>query len=148
MATNPAEGASQYIQEYMAAVDRTVALGLEAPMRVVVCKDCVDMNRVRPVLLDYFDRYTPQDLMGQTLATHCALLPLLTEKTGIPFNLTVGWMTREDETFFQHDEETIRRFMRETRRLSARRLAVSSVADLASIRNKRHHLCHECWLGE
>lgn len=38
---------------------------------------------------------------------------MLADNTGVPFNLTVGWMTKDGKAFFQHDEETIRRFMRE-----------------------------------
>lgn len=114
-AMNSTESASQspYIHEYMAAVDRTEALGLKAPVRLIVRKNCVDMMRVRPVVLAYFDRHKPQELVGQTLAIHFALIPMLADNTGVPFNLTVGWMTRDGKAFFQHDEETIRRFMRE-----------------------------------
>lgn len=104
---------SPYIAEYMAAVDRTEALGLEAPPRLIVRKNCVDMKRVRPVILAYFDRHTPEELLGQTLAIHFALIPKLADNTGVPFNLTIGWMTRNGKSFFQHDAQLIRRFLKE-----------------------------------
>jgi hypothetical protein len=103
--------ASPYIQEFLAAIDRTEAFGLSAPPRVLVAKDCVDMGRTMPVLLDYFDRHRPEELVGQTAAIHFALVPLLMRKTGIPFQLTIGWMVRDGRAIFQHDEDTIRRFL-------------------------------------
>ena len=97
----------------MAAIDRTEAFGLSAPPRVLVAKDCVDMARTMPVLLDYFDKQRPEELVGQTAAIHFALVPLLVRKTGIPFQLTIGWMVHDGRVIFQHDEETIRRFLRD-----------------------------------
>ena len=103
-----------YAQEFEAAWARTERLGLEAPpVRLVVRKDCVDMAKVMPVLLDYFDRHDPAELISQTAAIHFALVPLLTRETGIPFQLTIGWMVHDGKTIFQHDEETIQRFLRE-----------------------------------
>jgi len=120
-AQNPEPGApadtasvSPYVQEFEAALERTERLGLgAAPVRLVVRKDCVDMAKVMPVLLDYFDRHRPEELVGQTAAIHFALVPLLVRETGIPFQLTIGWMIRDGRVIFQHDEETYRRFLRE-----------------------------------
>lgn len=67
MATNQNQVTSPYIREYMAAIDLTEALGLETPARLIVRKNCVDMKRVRPVVLAYFDRHKPKELVGQTL---------------------------------------------------------------------------------
>jgi hypothetical protein len=104
----------QYAQEFEAAWDRTVRLGLSLPaLRLRVRKDCVDLSKAMPVLLDYFARHDPSELIGQTLAIHFALLPRLIEATGVPFQLTIGWMVREGRVIFQHDEDTIRRFLRE-----------------------------------
>jgi hypothetical protein len=50
---------SPYVGEYLAAIDRTEAFGFDAPMRLLVKKDCVDMEIMRPVLLDYFERSPP-----------------------------------------------------------------------------------------
>jgi hypothetical protein len=76
-----------------------------------VKKDCVDMQTVRPVLLDYFERSSAESMIGQTAAIHFALVPLLCDKTGIPFNLTIGWMARAGKAMFQHDEQLIQRFV-------------------------------------
>jgi hypothetical protein len=103
-----------YVQEFEAALERTERLGLDAcPVRLVVRKDCVDIAKTMPVLLDYFARHESQELSGQTLAIHFALLPLLVRETGVPFQLTIGWMVHEGRIIFQHDEETNRRFLRE-----------------------------------
>src|ERR1700728_825189 len=111
----------QYAQEFEAAWDRTVKLGLSLPaLRLRVRKDCMDMDKAMPVLLDYFVRHDPSELVGQTLAIHFALLPRLVEVTGVPFQLTIGWMVHEGRTIFQHDEEAYRRFLREKRAAWAR----------------------------
>ena len=55
-------------------------------------QDCVDMARVMPVLLEYFDRHTPEELVGQTLAIHFALIPELYDATRVPFQLTIRWI--------------------------------------------------------
>jgi hypothetical protein len=52
------------------------------------------MQALRPVLLDFFDRSPPDSMIGQTAAIHFALVPLLYDKTGIPFNLTIGGLGR------------------------------------------------------
>ncbi len=102
---------SPYVSEYLAAVDRTRRLGFEAPLCLLVRKDCVDMDIVRPVLLDYFERSEPESMMGQTAAINFALVPLICDKTGIPFNLTIGWLMRKAKPLFQHDEQLIHRFI-------------------------------------
>jgi hypothetical protein len=56
----------------------------------MVKKDCVDVLALQPILLDFFERSPPDSMIGQTAAIHFALVPLLYDKTGIPFNLTVG----------------------------------------------------------
>jgi hypothetical protein len=71
------------------------------------------MGRTMPVLLDYFDRHEPEELVGQTAAIHFALVPLLLEATQVPFQLTIGWCVRHGKPIFQHGEDTIRRFLSE-----------------------------------
>jgi hypothetical protein len=83
-----------YAAEYMTAVERTEALGLEALPRVLLTNDCVDMTRIMLVLLKHFDRHTPEELIGQTLAIYFALMPQLFDATRIRFRLTIGWMVR------------------------------------------------------
>ena len=102
---------SPYVDEYLSAIDRTEQFGFEAPMRVLVKKDCVDMRTLQPVLLDFFERSPPDSMIGQTAAIHFALVPLLYDKTGIPFNLTIGWLVRKGKPLCQHDERLIQRFI-------------------------------------
>ena len=112
-ATDP-NGLPPYVREFEAAWRRTERLELDhAPVRLLVAKDCVDMSTVMPLLLDYFAKHDPAELVGQTAAIHFALVPLLVHHTGITFELTIGWMVREGRAIFQHDEATIHRFMRE-----------------------------------
>jgi hypothetical protein len=103
---------SPYASEYLAAFDRTERFGFETPPRFLVKKDCVDMAATMPVLLDYFEPNSPAEMIGQTLAIHFALAPLLCDKTGVPFNLTIGWIVRKGKSIFQHDEEIIHRFLK------------------------------------
>jgi hypothetical protein len=44
---------SPYVGEYLAAIDRTQEFGFEAPPRLLVKNNCVDMQTLRPVLLDF-----------------------------------------------------------------------------------------------
>src|SRR3984957_20549032 len=81
---------SPYVGEYLAAIDRTEEFGFEAPMRFLVKRNCVEMQPLRPLLLEYFDRTPPDLMIGQTAAIHFALVPLLYEETGVAFNLTIG----------------------------------------------------------
>jgi hypothetical protein len=102
---------SHYVSEYLAAIDRTEQFGFEASMRLLVKKDCVDIQALQPVLLDFFERSPPDSMIGQTAAIHFALVPLLYDKTGMPFNLTIGWLVRRDKPLCQHDEQLIQRFI-------------------------------------
>ena len=102
---------SPYVGEYLAAIDRTEAFGFEAPPRLLVRKDCVDMQSLRPVLLDYFNSSPPDSMIGQTAASHFALVPLLYDRTRISFNLTIGWLVRKGKAICQHDERLIQRFI-------------------------------------
>jgi hypothetical protein len=64
-----------------------------------------------PVLLNYYERNGWEAMMGQTAAIHFALVPLLCDKTGIPFYLTIGWVERDGKPIYQHDETLIQRFI-------------------------------------
>jgi hypothetical protein len=111
-ARKPSDAAPRgYVEEYMAAFDRTESFGLKAPLRLLVEKNCVDADKMLPVLLDYFDAHEPDELIGQTLAIHVALIPLLMEFTGVPFELTIGWIELGGKPKWQHGDDTIRRFM-------------------------------------
>jgi hypothetical protein len=102
---------SPYAAEFLAAFDRTEKFGFEAPPRLLVRKNCVDMAATVPVLLDYYERNGWEALIGQTAAIHFALVPLLADKTGIPFQLTIGWIERDGKPIYQHDESLIHRFI-------------------------------------
>ena len=107
---------SQYVLEYVEAVERTQSLGFTSYPRVIVAKDCLTperYGRMMSELLRYFDQHTPQELIGQTLSIHMALIPRLFDATGIPFQLTIGWVEFNGKAIFQHDEDTIARFMTE-----------------------------------
>jgi hypothetical protein len=95
----------------MAAFDRTESFGLKPPLRLLVEKDCVDADKTLPVLLDYFDAHEPDELIGQTLAINGALILLLMEATGVPFELTIGWIELDGKPKWKHGYEAIRRFM-------------------------------------
>jgi hypothetical protein len=101
-----------YLTEFGAALDRTEALGLRpAATRILVKKDCVAPDRTMSLLLDYFDRHTPAELVGQTVAINTALIPLLFASTQVPFDLTIGWVERQGRACFWHDEELISRLI-------------------------------------
>jgi hypothetical protein len=102
---------SPYVGEYLAAIDRTEELGFEPPTRLLVKKDCVDIQALQPILLDFLERSPPDSMIGQTAAIHFALVPLLYDKTGIPFNLTIGSIVRKGKAIYQHDERLIQHFI-------------------------------------
>jgi len=110
MSANP-KPAPAYLTEYMAAVDRTEDFGLPAPPRILVRKNCVDPDLTLAVLLDYFDRHEPAELVGQTVAIHFALIPMLLRETGVPFELTIGWIEQKGRARMKHDEDLIARFL-------------------------------------
>lgn len=65
----PLPSQAPYISEYMATFARTESFGLKAPLRLLLAKNCVDVDKTFPVLLDYFNAHEPEELLGQTLAT-------------------------------------------------------------------------------
>jgi hypothetical protein len=102
---------SPYIAEYIAAIERTERLGFEAPPRVLAQIDGLDMSVLMPVLLDFYEENSPEDLMGQTLAINLQLVPRLFKRAGVHFNLTIGWMVRHGKPIFPHDEGFIQQFV-------------------------------------
>jgi len=66
----------------------------------------------RPQLRDPADELVLEAAVnGQTAAIHFALVPLLYDKTGIPFNLTIGWLVRKGKPLCQYDERLVQRFI-------------------------------------
>lgn len=106
-----AAAAQTYIAEYISAVNRTESLGLKAPSRVLVKKPCVDPDVTLPVLLDYFDRHTPGELLGQTLAINVDLITLLWDKTHVPFEITFGFAEIKGQRFGECSDSIVRRYL-------------------------------------
>jgi hypothetical protein len=107
--------AQTYLAEYMSAVNRTESLGLQPPSRVLVNKPCVDPDATLPVLLGYFERHTPEELLGQTLAINVDLIALLWDKTNVPFEITFGFVDIKGRRFGECSDSTVRRYLDEKR---------------------------------
>jgi hypothetical protein len=99
------------VGEYLTAIDRTEEFGFESPPRLLVRNDCIDIQSLQPVLLDYFEHSPPDSMIGQTAAIQFGLVPFLYDKTGIPYNLTIGWLVHRGKAIYQHDERLIQRFI-------------------------------------
>lgn len=142
-----ASAPSSYTAEYRAAIDRTESLGLKAPARVLVRKNCIGINRTLPVLLDYFDEHTNEELHGQTLAINVALIPRLISATGVPFELTLGWIDIAKADLAARRGEDPAVHEREARGLAAARGAVSCLAHIPCVRDPGCDIRYEQWLG-
>src|SRR6185312_8659499 len=99
-----------YFDEYIAAVERSASLGLEAPPRILVKKNCVDPDRLLAALLDYFDRHTPEELLGQTLAINMDLVELLGRKIQVPFEVTFGYAEMYGQRYGDCSDHTFQRY--------------------------------------
>jgi len=53
----------------------------------------------------------PVELVGQTVAINLALVPILLRTTGVPFQLTIGWIELAGRARSKHDEDLIARFL-------------------------------------
>ncbi len=103
-----------YGQEFTQAWDRTLRLGLALPpVRLLVRKNCIDLTKALPVIVDYFNWYSGDQLVGQTMAIHNALLPLLCDAFDVPLQLTIGWIEFDGTPRMQHGEALIQRFLTE-----------------------------------
>jgi hypothetical protein len=106
---------NDYGQEFMDAWDRTVRFGLALPpIRLLVRKNCIDLAKALPVIVDYFNRHSGEALVGQTVAIHIMLLPPLCDALGgVPLQLTIGWIEFNGTPRMQHGEALIQRFLTE-----------------------------------
>jgi hypothetical protein len=106
---------NDYGQEFMAAWNRTAHFGLALPpVRLLVRKDCIDLSKALPVIVEYFNRHSGEQLVGQTLAIHDQLQPeLCAALGGVPLHLTTGWIEFNGTPRMQHGEELIQRFLTE-----------------------------------
>ncbi len=102
-----------YATEYIEAFARTESLGLNAPPRILVLNDCVDPDRTLAVILDYYERATPEQLLGQTLAINTDLVDLLWDATRVAFELTFGYVELGGKRYGECSEETLRRYVTE-----------------------------------
>lgn len=103
-----------YGQEFTQAWDRTLRLGLALPpVRLLVRKNCIDLTKALPVIIDYFNQHSGDQLVGQTMAIHNTLLPLLCDALGVPLQLTIGWIEFDGTPRMQHGEALIQRFLTE-----------------------------------
>ena len=77
---------NDYGQEFMQAWERTLRFGLALPpIRLLVRKDCIDLAKALPVIVDYFNRHSGEGLVGRPWpfttcccrrsATHSAAAP-------------------------------------------------------------------------
>jgi hypothetical protein len=67
---------------------------------VLVAKDCVVADRTLAVLIEYLDRHTAEELVGQTAVINTALIPLLL--AAVPFHLTIDWIELGRKSKWQH----------------------------------------------
>jgi hypothetical protein len=106
---------NDYGQEFMDAWDRTVRFGLALPpIRLLARKDCIDLAKALPVIVDYFNRHSGEGLVGQTMAIHNMLPPPLCDALGgVPLQLTIGWIEFNGTPRMQHGEALIQRFLTE-----------------------------------
>lgn len=103
-----------YGEEFTQAWDRTLKLGLALPRaRLLVRKNCIDLTKALPVVVDYFNQHPGDQLIGQTKAIHETLLPTLSDALSVPLQLTIGWIEFNGAPLMQHGEDLIQMFLRE-----------------------------------
>jgi hypothetical protein len=100
-----------YVTEYMEAYDRTESFGLKVPPHILVKKDCVNPDRALELLLGYFDRHTPEELIGQTLAINADLIALFWNKARIQLELTIGTVELNGRRYGECNAAQIRRYL-------------------------------------
>ena len=106
--------ASGYAQEYMEAFERTETPGLPVPaVRVLVKKDCVNLETVTPHIHRYLGECGSDAVVGQAFAINVNIIPYLHHHTGIPFTLTMGWFEDQGRELYRHDEALLRRLLRD-----------------------------------
>jgi hypothetical protein len=62
---------NDYDQEFSQAWDRTPRFGLALPLiRLQVRKDCIDLAKALPVIVDCYNQHPSDKLRGRTAAIH------------------------------------------------------------------------------
>ena len=104
---------STYAREFIEAFARTDALGLSStPVRLLVEKDCVDLEAVTPLVHRYLDEFGGDEAVGQAFAICVNIIPYLYAETGIPFTLTLGWFEQMGRELYRHDEQLLKTMLR------------------------------------
>jgi len=106
---------NDYNQEFTDAWDRTLRFGLALPpIRLQVRKDCIDLAKALPVIIDCFNQHSSEKLRGRTAAIHDMLQPRLSKALGgLPLYLTIGWIKLDCTSRLQNGEEQIQMFLTE-----------------------------------
>ncbi len=97
-----------YAAEFMQAAMRADRFGLESSQaRIIIRKNCVEMERLTPVLQEFMADRTMEDVADRSLEINLKLIPFLAEKLGIPFTLTIGWFDDHGRQVYRHDEKLL-----------------------------------------
>ena len=103
-----------YAREFLGAFERTQSLGLPVPpVRLLVEKDCVNVEIITPVVHKYLDEFSDDDALGQAYAVNVNIIPYLYDETGIPFTLTMGWFEHMGKDLYRHNDRMLRTMLRE-----------------------------------
>jgi hypothetical protein len=108
----PADDRHSYPAEFLKAYDRTEALGCKAPPRILVQRNCLDMEKVEPALQKFFAGYTADDIAQQGFALNVNLVPYLIAEVGMPMILTIGWIELNGHPAYKHDDDFLRTLIR------------------------------------
>ena len=105
---------STYAREFMEAFARTDSFGLSLPpVRLLVEKDCVNLEVVTPLVQRYLGEFRDDEAVGQGLAINVNIIPYLYAETGIPFTLTLGWFEHMGKELYRHDEQLLKTMLRD-----------------------------------
>lgn len=109
----PADDQYSYPAEFLRAYERTEALGCKAPPRILVEKNCLDMERVGAALQKFFTGCTAEDIAQQGFAHNVNLVPFLNAELETPTILTIGWIELNGRPHYKHDDELLRILLRD-----------------------------------
>jgi hypothetical protein len=65
------------------------------------------MEYAAPVLQKLLGGFTSEQVSAQCLAINCSLIPLLKERLGISFDLTIGWFDHGGRRIYEHGEDLL-----------------------------------------
>lgn len=103
-----------YAQEFIRASNRSRQLGITLPpVQFLVRKDCLDMQRLGPMLQEYVGRFSQDEIVGQAFVINAQLMALLADKLGLPLTLTMGWFDHAGRQPYRHDDAFIEKLVKE-----------------------------------